>query len=336
MSPDIHMHIHKMTDPTLFTTKITNLRIPCMTYVNSQGSTVPIDGIVEIETPGDGSCMFHSIMRAFNLNYNGMSHSERRAQVLKVRSLLAEAIGTVNPETGKIYYDEYGNGNMAELGRTFPRYSLASLQNLLRSNNSVGEEFLEPLSNFFNLDIYIINLTTRDVYLTGVSETMFKDRKSIVIGYNQSYKKDDGGGHYSTIGLNTETKIWTLFDPKHFFIRKIRDRIDHLSRVTSKGVLREKESLPVAVVSKGDKIEVPLPVVTLQSSDTEKSVDPVVALPSVEESSVVVKLPIEKVFPPTDDIIASPISGGSPPQPRIIIVQPGKVSISVWPSVDDR
>ena len=198
--------------------KLVGITIPNLRLLNSS-----IEGLVKIIVPGDGSCLFHSIFTCFSLEYNSLKQSEREKYILKVRNQLSIAIEFINPNTMKIYYEEYGNGNLSELGKMFPQYSLRSLQKLLNSKKSVGEEFIEPLSNFLNLDIYIIDLVKKDVYITDLD--MYKNRNSVVIGYFRSDNKKDGSGHYDSLGIYIGSKLWTLFNYDHFLIKSIRSRI---------------------------------------------------------------------------------------------------------------
>lgn len=171
-----------------------------------------IEGIRVIPTIGDGSCFFHAVLQAFNLEYI-RSRSDRRQEMARLtRNLLAEALEELDPETGKTYYEGLGKGHLADLGKTYPPLSLPELKKLLRSSRPVGHEFLEALGNFFNLDICVLRASTDDVYVFEAEPPLSPGRPTVFILYTQ------GGidsGHYETIGLQTSSGLKTLFAPNH-------------------------------------------------------------------------------------------------------------------------
>lgn len=221
-----------MFNPNVFQEKIYNVRFPVLKSKNEEGEEVEIIGIVVIKSPPDGSCLFHSVLKAFSKKYNQRLDPDRKAMVTNVRKDLAEALGEMVPHqegdlVKKTYYEILSNGNLASFGVHSKEFSLPYLQELLKSNNSVGMEFIEALGLFFDIDIYIIDMLRSDLYFIGTDLSIYyKGRKSIVLGYTQASMKDDG--HYDVIGLNIGNKIYTLFEKDNFFIRSLNDRYKEL------------------------------------------------------------------------------------------------------------
>lgn len=201
--------------------KIINIKLPNIT-TELKGEDVPINGLVVIKSIPDGSCLFHSVLRAFNKQYNESDIKNRVNMVLDMRKNLSDALSEkFTPE--KTYYQFLSSGNLSLLGDDMKRYSLERLKIELNSTRSVGMEFIEALGLFLDLDIYIIDMTKLDLYFVGLDlENYYKNRKSIVLAYEQSLFFDDG--HYDTIGLNVNGNIYTLFEPDNFFIISLKKR----------------------------------------------------------------------------------------------------------------
>lgn len=185
-----------------------------------------IDTTVLIHSMGDGSCFFHSILRAFNRQYIESSREERAKMAAMTREYLADALEEIDPKTNKTYYEGLSAGNLAELGKNYEPASLQFLQKLLRSKHSVSHEFHEAISNFFNLDIYILFRNTKDVYILDSNpELLYKKRLSIFILYSQGGDE----GHYDVIGIkNSNGTISTLFSHNHYLVQSYLQRYQDL------------------------------------------------------------------------------------------------------------
>lgn len=186
-----------------------------------------------IKVPPDGSCFFHSILRAFYKEYiETESKNYRTVLVKKLRYSLSEALGERNEFTNTSEYDAMGNGYYRKYNEAVKMvdgdtHSMEYLQAELKSNNSVDHSYIEILSNHLNLDIYLISSKTGDVYLTGTDRNLlYKNRKSIVILYSP--------GHYDIIGIKRKTEhnesviFNTLFSCDHDLILAIKGRINQL------------------------------------------------------------------------------------------------------------
>lgn len=218
-----------MLNPDPFIEGVENISLPKI-ILTSRG------GLLRIGVPKDGSCLFHAVIRAFNKDYVDGTSKQRYDMVRKLRfDLTNDIVEKVTSEycdnpsyTGKTYYEIIGDGNLAELGKHMYEYSIKGIKHKLRSMQSVGMEFLEMLSIFLKLDIYIINLGEKDLYYMGKDvSNCYKKRQSIVLAYIQNENKTDG--HYEVIGLNIKDVVYTIFEPDNFFIVALRERHSALS-----------------------------------------------------------------------------------------------------------
>ena len=186
-----------------------------------------------IKVPPDGSCFFHSILRSFHREYIQSKTSEHRKLLCRrLRDTVAETLEEKNSVTGKTEYETLGGGYYGEFNEAVKdeigdKYSLAALQQELFSDNAVDHAYIEILSNYLNLDIYLISSKTGDVYLTGShTSLLYKGRRSIVILYHP--------GHYDIIGIRRsdigdgQVIFDCLFPSDHRLIRAINGRITEL------------------------------------------------------------------------------------------------------------
>lgn len=182
-----------------------------------------------IKVMGDGSCFFHSVLRGFNLSYiSAASSAERKRLAILVRQATADSLEEKNPTTGKTEYESMGGGcykdyNEAVKDVDGDKYSLAAMKRELLSSTPVDHAYTEILSNYLDLDIYLISSQTGDIYATGTDFNLYyKDRRSIVILYSP--------GHYDVVGIKRmspdreDTIFDTLFAPTHELIAALRKR----------------------------------------------------------------------------------------------------------------
>ncbi len=187
--------------------------------------------LIKIATLGtENSCFFHSILRASSYLYCQMKVTEKTNYSRLVRNLLSERLEErVDDDT--LVYDTLYRGelkNFAEAVKDIHDYSLEGLKKTLRSNEMVDHSFQELISDALDIDIYILDEIKKDYYFVGddvcnsSSKTgvLHKNRKSIVIGYNEKYS------HYSTLGMITlDGEVTTFFDTDHILIETIKKRI---------------------------------------------------------------------------------------------------------------
>ena len=80
--------------------------------------------IFRIKCIGDGSCLIHSALQAFDRRYRGSDVDGKIRIVDRIRrqlSLLLEKVN-IDDDQKRTYYEYLGNGAIAELGRESPEY----------------------------------------------------------------------------------------------------------------------------------------------------------------------------------------------------------------------
>lgn len=173
----------------------------------------------------DGSCFFHAIFlgyyRPYQIGYEGGRLLDRKKFVRNFRDELAKKLEEpVNPQdnNSKILYQTLSNGELESIGKEVPEYSLENLQETLRTGVAVDNAFMEIVSDVLDLDIYILDAKTKDVYPIGTSGELYhKGRRTVVLLYLP--------GHYELVGIKLNNSIQTLFSPNHDFIESIRERL---------------------------------------------------------------------------------------------------------------
>lgn len=186
--------------------------------------------LIRIRTDMDGSCFFHALAKAYFKPYIvGKINNEpfnRKEFIKNLRKDLAKTLALKvdleDPES-KTYYQTLSNGEFEKISGTMPKYSLKHMQKeLANSEKPVSNIYNEFISDQLNLDIYILNAKTKDVYMTGSDNSLlYKNRRSIVVLYLP--------GHYELIGtMDKDNNIETIFSPKSKFIKKIKERMTEL------------------------------------------------------------------------------------------------------------
>lgn len=164
---------------------------------------------MRIPTIGDGSCFFHAIALAYCKIYREGDNNYKVNFIRQLRYQLALALSEK--------YNTLSRGQLPSMSKDMPQYTLDAMQKELNSNHPVDNLYLELCSEVLGIDIYIIDILKRDIYVIGDKELLSKNRNSIVLGYIP--------GHYELVGvLERETFIRTLFPPDHSFITTIKSR----------------------------------------------------------------------------------------------------------------
>ncbi len=187
---------------------------------NFKISFIELPNLVILTTVSDGSCFFHSVLRAFNTSYiTSKSITDRVNLARTFRNALADRLDEIDPITGKNYYSGLNQGRLSEISEGIKEYTKEGLQKELRSESSVDNIYQELISNALHIDIYIIDGIKKDIYSVGSSfDCYYKGRNSIILYYS--------GGHYEVIGLkHSNGEIDTIFTPLHPLIQSCRSRL---------------------------------------------------------------------------------------------------------------
>lgn len=171
---------------------------------------------VRIGAIGDGSCMFHSILQAFNKTYINASVPDKIKITRQFRNDLSDILD--KKIDGNICYKQLSRGSLEEFSSFVPETSLKNMKRSLSSNDWGDVRFLELISNILELDIYIIWNNTKDVYKLGDNELYYKNRDSIIILNSSNI-------HFDTLGIKTKIGTRTLFNSTEPVIEQLRAKL---------------------------------------------------------------------------------------------------------------
>jgi hypothetical protein len=183
--------------------------------------------IYRIGAIGDGTCLFHAIVKAFHLPYIDQK-VDRRKFIAGLKKELSDALNEkmtkFDEKGGDItYYDFLSRGNLREFSKTDARYSLANMKQELLESKGNDNLFIEYLSEVLNKDIYILDQKKQDIYIQGDDRAiLYKKRPSIVVLYLEDLR------HYELIGVEREGKIETMFSPEDPFILNLQNRMNQI------------------------------------------------------------------------------------------------------------
>ena len=115
-----------------------------------------------IFVPGDGHCLFHSVMLAFDTCYREQRVKGKFVSRYKIVVDLRKELADKLPE----YYSLINNGYTETFGRDaeIDCFKLEYMQAELRSGNYIGYGYMELISRIFDLDIYILDQSLKDIF----------------------------------------------------------------------------------------------------------------------------------------------------------------------------
>lgn len=164
--------------------------------------------IHRIGVKGDGSCYFHSILRAFNRSY--INQPQQRTRMCQsLRHHLTDKLAKRYPQLGGGIYNEFISADL----------TLSAMSRELNSSSPVGNQYQELVSEEFDLNIYMLDATTQSVYHTADATTLYRDyRDNVVLLYLP--------GHYECVGAPDQHGVITgLFDSAHPLIQAIKNQL---------------------------------------------------------------------------------------------------------------
>lgn len=163
------------------------------------------------------SCYFHAVLRAYNESYIENENVDYRTGMARtLRNLLAEKLDSRNIQ-GERIYDLLSQGTFKSYSEAVPEYSLDQMISMLTGNEQVDHRFQELLCEVLELDIYMVDGKTRDIYRLCNEEIYIKNRPSVVLIYEP--------GHYSLLGRPDEDRVMTKFSPNDELIKALKLRI---------------------------------------------------------------------------------------------------------------
>jgi hypothetical protein len=195
--------------------------------------------IVRIGSVADGSCLIHALLNAYLEIYQTNPNVKFRKNFAKnLRRDISFTLELPDPNfpnvpglPQKTRYETAADGQFVNLyaeqllGLKFEDvygqnvdFSLKGLQKLFNSSANLGDEMYSYISDLLNIDIYIMRLTNKDLYLHVHTSKPGRDRRSVVIAGSNC--------HYETIGIFRGDLIQTFFEANDPFIVKIRTLLD--------------------------------------------------------------------------------------------------------------
>lgn len=176
------------------------------------------ENFVRIGAIGDGSCMFHSILQAFNKTYINSNNTEKIKITRQLRNDLSDILD--KEINGEVCYKQLSRGELEEFSKSVPETSLKNMKKALKSNDWGDMRFLELISNILELDIYIIFYSKNNfsVYNLGDKQLYYKGRDSIII-------LNSNNVHFDTVGVKSGNGVRTLFDKNEPVIRQLLSKI---------------------------------------------------------------------------------------------------------------
>ena len=206
--------------------------IPVDTYQQLTVTWYLQEPVVRVGAIGDGSCYFHAVLGGYYPRYqNSRDYKYRIDFVQKLRRDIAYTLEMDDPShPGQTMWETAVNGQFVALyeqqlfGHVFQDdfgliidFSLNGLQRLFNSNTYLGDEVYQYASDMLGVDIYIMRLTNKDLYVHLNTAVEGLVRKVVVICGN--------GTHYETIGVEREGLFQTTFDQNDPFILAINGLI---------------------------------------------------------------------------------------------------------------
>lgn len=179
-----------------------------------------------IHTIADGNCFFHAIVNAIDSDYCKIDNNKKIKTVIEKRKYLSEMLEKKD-KNNKIIYDNLSRGNLKQMSKFVDEYKLENMKKTLNSNSYVSNLYNEFISNILNIDIYILDKKTEDVYITGDDmNLLYKNRPSIVLLYDIN--------HYSLVGVVETDTVLDFFQYDHPFIKCIKNRMIFLLKIRIK------------------------------------------------------------------------------------------------------
>ena len=176
--------------------------------------------LVVFNTPGDGSCLLHAIASSISRSYRSGILNCCKYTTTQLVLMFRSNIGTYLTSTdanNKLNYDTICNGELREMGKSNPEWSLKGILSLLQSNRYLSDDMIIIIEYILQTNVFVLDSTTKDVYMRNMNDY----DTSIVIHYVP--------GHFESFSLITSTgERQSYFTNNHPFIVHLRDRIDKI------------------------------------------------------------------------------------------------------------
>lgn len=165
-----------------------------------------------VKTIADGSCLIHSILQSFSQEYKDLkTDREKSIMAREVRFHLANVL-EVMVEKDKNIYQSLSRGELEELSKYIEETKLDYMKKYMNSNNFLTFNYIELLSEIFDINIIFLSEKEKDIYYSGDNDLLFKEnRDSIFVNYIDQT-------HFESVKVGEKF----LFNSKDTEIKKIK------------------------------------------------------------------------------------------------------------------
>ena len=178
-----------------------------------------------VKVPGDGHCLFHAICQAMYTPYID-GEVDRTSLVVQLRADIAEYLQSTDSD-GVTQYDKLGRGYFREFANNgnIPEFTMEYMVGILNSSSMLGFGYMELISNYLDIDIYVLSTDTQDLYVNNENR-LYQRRDSIILLNN--------GKHYDVVGVKNGRTLHTYFSPSHRLIKRLRRQHRKLTTTVDK------------------------------------------------------------------------------------------------------
>ena len=174
------------------------------------------------KTPGDGSCLIHSILYCISQTYRSFDSPGRSTMTRNIRDEMADLIPkywdkvAVNKELRDIVDAAIKSGNEDDLDPDIlAQYSMANVIKELRCDSYLNETLVVYLSILFNINIIVYSLQEEKQYFLGTELIVdYNKQSTVLVAYI--------GGHFETMGQKLDNEnVLLIFSNQHPTIKHI-------------------------------------------------------------------------------------------------------------------
>jgi hypothetical protein len=154
-----------------------------------------------LHTVGDGSCLVHAVLQGFSKDYDNLKNDIEKVKFVdEVRYHFSKILEHPSPlnETKNIY-QTLSRGELEEISKDVKEAKIDYMKAYLNSRRFLTLQYIELISDIFDINIIFINDKDKDIYNSGDLELLFKKERETVFVY---YIEE---AHFETIMIENKT-----------------------------------------------------------------------------------------------------------------------------------
>ena len=170
-----------------------------------------------IDTIGDGSCLIHALLQACSKDYYNLKNDIDKIKLAaEVRYHFSEILEHPSPlDKKKNIYQTLSRGELENISEAVKETKIEYMKAYLNSRNFLTLQYVELISDIFDINIIFIRDSDKSIYNSGDLELLFKkDRETVFIYYIEE-------AHFETIMVEGQT----LFSPDNQVVKKIIENL---------------------------------------------------------------------------------------------------------------